>query len=188
MGDSGHARRRDPWSRVQAFEQVLVELHRARAVVAVERRRQLEGDQVVERHTRVRRLQVLKAADEEAGAEEQQEAQRHLRGHQSLAQKQRPAGARNRPHRVLQRRPRIRPARAQRRQQPEDDARQAGQAERERQDPDVGLGPNQERLSACRDEREQPLREGVGEAQTDDAADAREDEALDEQLRDQAAA
>ncbi len=63
-----------------------------------------------------------------------------------------------------------------------------GQAERERQDPRVGLGPNQERLAARRDEREQPLRQREGEPEADDAAHAREDEALDEQLRDQAPA
>ena len=83
-GHGGHPGRRDARRRAQAFEQILIELHPARTVVAVERRRQLEGDEVVERHPRVGLLQVLEAADEEPGAEEQQEAERDLRGHQPL--------------------------------------------------------------------------------------------------------
>ena len=74
-------------------------------------------------------LQVLQAAHEEPGAKEQQEAERDLRRDQALAQEERAAGAGNRAHRVLERRPGIGPARAQRRQQPEDDAGQ----ERQRQ-------------------------------------------------------
>ena len=134
------------------------------------------------------RLQILEAADEEPGAEEQQEAERDLRGHQSLSQEQRPAGAGDRAHRVLQRRPRIGPARAQRRQQPEDDASQARQAEGERQNSQIRFGTDEERLPVGWDERQQTLRQHERERQAGHAAGERQDQALDEQLAHQPAA
>ena len=63
-------------------------------VVAAERRRQLERHEVVERDAGVGRLQVLQAAHEQPGAEEQQEAERDLRGDEPLAQEQRSAACR----------------------------------------------------------------------------------------------
>ena len=84
-GHGSHAGRRDARRRAQALEQTLIELHSARTVVAVERRRQLKSDEVVERHSRVGPLQILEAADEEPGAEEQQETERDLRGRPALS-------------------------------------------------------------------------------------------------------
>ena len=90
----GHARRPDAWRGPQAVEQVAVELHGPGVVVPAERGRQLERDQVVEVDPRVGRLQVLEAPHEQARSEQQQEAERHLRGHQALAQEERPSGPR----------------------------------------------------------------------------------------------
>ena len=117
--------------RSQVLEQVTIELRAALVGVAVERRRELEGHEVVELDARIGGAQVLQAAHEKAGAEEQEEAERDLRGDQALAEEERPAGSRDGSDRVLQRGPRIGPAGAQRRQQAEDDAGQQGQREGE---------------------------------------------------------
>ena len=84
-------------------------------------------------------LQVLEALHEQAGAEQQEEAERHLRSDEALAQEERPAGAGDRADRVLQRRPGIRPAGAKRGQQPEDDPGQERQRDGEHQDARVGI-------------------------------------------------
>ena len=156
IGTAASAGGLDAGRRAQPIEQLPVEEHRALVVVAAERRRQLERDQVVERDAGVRRLQVLQAAHEEAGAEQQQKAERDLRGDEPLAQEQRAAGAGDRAHRVLQRRPRIRAAGAKRRQQAEDDAGHERQAERERRESaDPGCAVMSSGCPVGRHEREQ---------------------------------
>ena len=122
----------------QAIEQLAVEIHGPRVVVAAQRRRQPEGDEVVHLHAGVGGLQILQAAHEQAGAEQQQEAQRHLRRDEALAQEQGTAGAGDRTDRFLERRPLIGVARAQRRQQSEHDAGDERQCECERQDAKIG--------------------------------------------------
>jgi hypothetical protein len=101
-----HARRAP-----EAFQHIVVQVHGALVVVPTERRCELKRDEVVERHPGIGGLQVLQAPHEQAGAEEQQETERDLRGHEPLAQEQRSTRARNGGDRVLQRGPRIRPAR-----------------------------------------------------------------------------
>src|SRR5207302_7355933 len=120
--------------RAQTIDHLLIEQARARVVVAAERWRQLEGDEVVERDAGLRRLQILQTADEQPGAEEQQEAERDLSGDQALAENDRSRTARDRAEGVLERRPRIRAARAQRGHESEDDASRERQRQRERQD------------------------------------------------------
>ena len=93
IGHGGKAGGIDAWRRAQTREQLAVEVRGLAIVVAAERRRELEGDQVVERDARFGGLEVLQAAHEEAGAEQQQEAERHLRGDEALAQEQRPAAS-----------------------------------------------------------------------------------------------
>ena len=97
------------------------EVRSAHRVVTVQLRRQLKRHQVIERHAGVGRLQILQAAHEQPGAEQQQEAERDLRRYEAFAQEQRAARAGNRADRVFQGRPRIGTARANRR----DDARVA---------------------------------------------------------------
>ena len=118
----------DAGRRVQPFEQLGVEVHRLLFFVTAQRRRQPEGDQVVHLDSGVGGLQVLQAADEQSGAEQQQEAERDLRGDEPLAQEERPTGARHGADRVLQRRPLIGLARAKRGQQAKHDARDAASA------------------------------------------------------------
>ena len=172
-----------PGTRAQVVQQLVEERHRARCIVAAERRRELERDQVVERDAGVGGLEVLQAADEQPGAEQQQEAERDLRRDQPLAQEQRSAGAGDRADRVLQRRPRIRTAGAQRRQKPEDDAGQEGQAEREGEDAAVGRRLQSNRLAVGRARtRAAPWVSATATATPTHAADRRQHETLDQQL------
>ena len=85
-----------PGDEPQPLEQLVVEVHCPLIVVAAQRRGQLERHQVVELHAGVGGLQVLQAAHEQAGAEQQQEAERDLRRDQALAEEQRAARARDR--------------------------------------------------------------------------------------------
>ena len=85
-----------PGGAAQAIEQVVVEVIGALVVVAAQRRREAEHHEVIELHAGVGGLQVLQAAHEQPGAEQQQEAQRHLRGDEPLAQEQRAARCRPR--------------------------------------------------------------------------------------------
>src|SRR5262245_60535430 len=116
---------------MQALEQVAVKERRALVLVAAERRSELEHDQVVESHAGIGGLEVLQAPDEEPRAEQQQEAERHLRRDESFAEKQRAAGAGYRSDRVLERLPWIRPARTKGGQQSEDDAGHEREDQRE---------------------------------------------------------
>ena len=160
-------------------------MHRPRTVVAVQLRRELKRDEVVERDARVGGLQVLQAADEQPRAKEQQEAERDLRGYETLAQEQRPAAAGNRAHRVFERRPWIRSARANRGDQSEDDAGRSGQDRHDAEDPQVGTRGNRQRLTVIRHEREQRARQRNRKRDADDATERRQAAALDEHLADQ---
>ncbi len=155
---AGMPGRLDPRRAAQAIEQLVVEIHRSRIVVSAQRRRQPERDQVVHLHAGVGGLQILQAAHEQSRAEQQQEAQRHLRGDEALAQEERSAGARDPADRVLERRPLIGIAGLERRQQPEHDAGDERQDECERQDPQIRRRLNQQRL-LLRDERDQAARQ-----------------------------
>jgi hypothetical protein len=123
--------RLDPRRAAQAIQQLVVEIHRPRIVVSTQRRRQPKGHEVVHLHAGVGGLKILQAADEQSRAEQQQEAQRHLRGDEALAKEERPAGARDSADRVLKSRPLIGIAGLERRQQPEHDAGKERQGESE---------------------------------------------------------
>ena len=151
-------------------------------------RRELKRDKVVQRNAGVGRLQVLQASDEQAGAEQQQEAERDLRRDEPFAQEQRAAAAGNRSHRVPERRPRIRATRANRGNQPEDDAGRRRQHNREREDPQVRARRNRQRLTVRRHECQQGACQRDGESNSNDTAERREHAALDEHLTDQTSA
>ena len=180
-----HRRGRHASRSAQSIEQFLVQLCASRIVVAVQLRRDLKGHEVVERDAGVRRLQILQAADEQARAEEQQEAERDLHRHETFAQEQRSAAAGNRSHRVLERRPRIGTAGADRGNQAEDDAGRCRHHQREREDPQVGTRADRERLAAIWHQREQRARQGDRERDAGDTAECRQDAAFDEHLADQ---
>ncbi len=135
-----HARRRP-----QAIQQLRIEDLPAGIVVAALRGIDLERHEVLQRDARVRRLQVLQAPNEQAGAEEQKEAQRYLRDDQAFAHEERPVRAGDGAHRVFQCAPRLGPARAQRGQNAEDDAGDEGQAEGERENAGIRVRRDQER-------------------------------------------
>ena len=86
------------------------------------------------------------------------------------------------PDRVFQRRPRIRPARAQRGEQAEDDAREEGERHAEREDAAVGTRADQKRRPLDRNQGQQGPRQHDGEGEAGEAAEERQQQALDEQL------
>ncbi len=70
-------------------QKFVVEMYGSRRIVSVERRRNLERHQVIQVvESGVDRFQILQAAHEQSGAEQQQETQRHLSRYQALAQEQ----------------------------------------------------------------------------------------------------
>ena len=136
----------------------------------------------------VRCLQILKAAHEESRAKEQQEAQRHLRGNQTLAQKQ---GATARPgdgsDSVFQRGPQIRAARTQRGNQAEDQAGENSDAQREQQNARIRCRPNEQRIPFDGHQRQQPARHRKGKRNACRTTGERQHHALHQQLAHQPA-
>ena len=128
-----------PGCRAQAVEQLLVEAARALVVVAAERGRQLERDQVVEWPRRCRwscrfcRLRTNRPAPNSS-----RKLSATCAATRPLRRKSVPARAGHRADGVLERAPGIRPAGAQRRQQAEHHAGDQRQREREREDAQVG--------------------------------------------------
>ncbi len=93
----------DAGDRLDALEELVLEVRAARVVVAVQARIDLERDEVLGLvDAGVGATQVLQAAREQPGAEQQQEAEGDLRGDQALAQEQRLVAAGDRSDRVLQ--------------------------------------------------------------------------------------
>ena len=179
---------RDAWRRAQPLEQLLVEGAGPRLVVAAERRRDLERDQVVHRDAGFGALQVLQAAHEEAGAEQQQEAERDLCGDEPLAEEERAAGARHRAGGVLQRDPRIGAARAECREQTEDHAGRDRERHRERENPQIRCRIDEQRLTLGRHQREERLGQRNRQPHAERAAGNREHEAFGQELPNQLAA
>src|SRR5262249_32961207 len=133
-----------------------------RVIVAAQGGRQLEGDQIIEGDARVGGLEILQAPDEQTGTEEQQKAERHLGGDQSLPQEQGSAGAGNGSHGVLQRGPQFRPACPERGDEAEDNRRDARETQRKEKNASVRLGPNQNRLALLRYQRQKTARQHHG--------------------------
>src|SRR6185436_12046810 len=79
----------------KAIDNLEVEQRGAFGLVAAQCRRELEGYEIAERETGLGSLQILKAANKEAGPEQQQETERDLQRHQTLAEKERSTGAGN---------------------------------------------------------------------------------------------
>jgi hypothetical protein len=133
-------------------------------------------------------LQVLEAANEQAGPEQQQETQGDLRRDQPLAEQQRPAGPGDRTHGVLERRPRIRTAGLQCRQQAEHDAGEHGERDGEGEDAEVRGGGDEQRCSLVGHQCQQRSRQHRRQAEAGDPSDQREDQAFDQELPYQLAA
>ena len=188
-GENRHrrrARRADAGNRLDPLEQLVLEIGAAGLVVAVQARVDLERDEVLGlADAGVGAAQVLQAAREEPGAEEEQETQRDLRGDQALAKDQRLIAAGDRPDGVLERLPRIGTAGAQRRQQAEDDAGDQRHEEGEGEDPQIGCRLDQQRAAFGRDEGEQRPGEEHRQGHADHATEERQDQALDQELADQ---
>ncbi len=123
--DSGHGA--DP------LDELFVELLRANRGVAAERRRDVEGHEVVDVQAEVEQTQIAQAADEQPCADEQQNRDGDLCDHERLAKANAARSSSNRADLIFQGRGEIRPRGAERRHEAEDDSRQQRQREVERQ-------------------------------------------------------
>ena len=166
----------------QVPNQLLEEAH-PRRVLAVGRARQrdLHRQYLVRAEPRIDRQQALEAADEQAGAREQDDGQRDLDDHQRRAQAAAPRAAAA--HAVLQRVVEIGPRRRHRRCEAEEHGRGERDEHREGQDPAVErrrLEPWNGELLGGR--REQRLKTPGRDEHAAGRAGPRERDALDEQL------
>ena len=107
-------------------------------VVSVQAGVQRESHQVLRRKTWSETSKIVEAADEQAGAHQQQQRKCDLRRYQSLAETHLRAGAHDARYLVLQRRGEIRTGALQRRRQSEDDSSQEGDRDGEQQHAQVG--------------------------------------------------
>src|SRR4051794_39643725 len=121
-------------------KEFVVELYSPLRLVAIERGVHLKGDELAGFfETSVSSLEILQAAHEESGSEQQQEAEDDLSGDESLAQKERTTGACNGAHSVFQRCPQIGTAGSQGGSESENQAGQNGEPHGEGEDAQIGL-------------------------------------------------
>ncbi len=149
--------------------------------VAAGRQEEIAADHALGVETLVDGEQPVEAAQEQAGADEQGERERHL-GHDERAAQAlagRPAGGPARAffHHLGQ----VRPRGAQRREEAEEQPREEGQGQRETQDLRIDRGLGEPR-HAARAERAQTRHAGPGHEHTAAAANERQQQALDQQL------
>ena len=154
--------------------------------VAADRRRDVEGDQALRLDAEIDQPQILERADEEPGADEQQHRDRHLRHDERLAHAD--AAARHRADLILQRGREVRLRRTQRGRETEEKPGRERQREVECEHAVIDRAGDHMRRLGRWQEPEQELRRPRRDREPEPAADRGEQDALDEQLADDAAA
>jgi hypothetical protein len=152
-------------------------------LVARGRQRELRGDHAARIEADLETGQAHEAAQEQAGADEQGERQRHLGAHQDAAEDV--AVADERAPALAQRRRQVGLRGAQRRHQPEDERAAEGDGEGEDQRAGVHVERDHRRDAG---DRAQDVDAPRGQQRPEGAGDHRQDEALEHELADDAAA
>ena len=179
-----HPRRRDLRQCVQTLEQPVEERD---AVVIFRIRRGRQGDaerqDVVRAESRIDVREPREAAEQQRGADEQHDRQRHLRDEQAAADPAAAGQARGSPA-FLERFADAPTARLPRRRQPEEQPGQQRDGQREAQDRRVDRDVVDPRDAAGAQRPNRPDRE-VGEQQAERASGQRQDQALTQHLKHQ---
>ncbi len=170
---------------LQVFAEPLVD---RRPVVEVDlRQRHLHHQDVLRIEPRIDAEQPRHARDHEAGAREDHQGERHLRSHERVAEPA-PAALRRPAGRVLQGLVEVAAEGRDGRREAEQDAREARDAEREREHhavhPDLAQGPQGHRLEVAGQERRQEARGPDRDHQARSTAQQAQEHALRQQLAD----